>query len=98
MITIQFDDPMITKIIQQEGIDNITKELKRYIKNRFSSTDKDLLSATLDKKIKMAKPNNREKADKVNQAMESLNHLISDEGKKLSINEGKERYFISKDN
>ncbi len=97
MITIQFDDPIVAKIIKQEGLESITQELKRYIKSKFTPTEKNILSDSLDKKIRMAKVTNRKKANKIQNAMESLNHLILDEDKKLSINEAKEKYFLSKD-
>ncbi len=97
MITIQFDDPIVVKIIKQEGLESITQELKRYIKSKFTPTEKNILSDSLDKKIRMAKVTNRKKANKIQNAMESLNHLILDEDKKLSINEAKEKYFLSKD-
>jgi len=97
MITIQFDDPIVVKIIKHEGLESITQELKRYIKSKFTPTEKNILSDPLDKKIRMAKVTNRKKANKIQNAMESLNHLILDEDKKLSINEAKEKYFLSKD-
>ena len=97
MITIQFDDPMITKIIQEEGIESITQELKKYIKNKFMPSDKNLLSTSLDRKIRMAKSINRKKADEIQNAMESLNHLILEDDKSLSPNEVKERYFLAKE-
>ena len=97
MITIQFDDPIVVKIIKHEGLESITQELKRYIKSKFTPTEKNILSDSLDKKIRMAKVTNRKKANKIQNAMESLNHLILDEDKKLSINEAKEKYFLSKD-
>lgn len=97
MMTIQFDDPIITQAIKENGLENIKQEFKRYIKNRFIAKDKKLLSDSLDKKIRMAKVINREKSLKVQNAIESLGDLISNEDKKLSINEAKERYFLSKD-
>ena len=97
MMTIQFDDPIILQAIKENGLENIKEEFKRYIKNKFIIKDKKLLSDSLDKKIRMAKVTNREKSLKVQNAIESLGDLISNEDKKLSINEAKDRYFLSKD-
>ena len=98
MTILQFDDdPIITQAIKENGLENIKEEFKRYIKNKFIIKDKKLLSDSLDKKIRMAKVINREKSLKVQNAIESLGDLISNEDKKLSINEAKDRYFLSKD-
>ncbi|MFK5975160.1 MAG: hypothetical protein QM493_01510 [Sulfurovum sp.] len=98
MTILQFDDdPIMIQAIKENGLEIIKQEFKRYIKNKFILKDKKLLSDSLDKKIRMARVINREKSLKIQNAIESLGNLISDEDKKLFINEAKERYFLSKD-
>ena len=98
MTTIQFHDPVIATIIKQEGLENITNDVLEYIKNKFSPKVKTPLSAYLDQQIRNAKPTNSQKADKLKNAMEELNSLISDTNKSLSLNEARENHLTSKAN
>jgi len=98
MTTIQFNDPIIANIIKQEGLENITNDVLEYIKNKFSKKTKSPLSAYLDQQIRSAKATNTQKADKLNNAIEELNSLVSDKNKSLSSNEVKENHFTSKAN
>lgn len=98
MTTIKFNDPVIAKIVKQEGIDNITKEVMEYIKNKFAKKDKTIISPSIDQQIRALKVTNPKRANRLKKARKELNTLLDPNKKNLTLTEAKEQYFSSRAN
>jgi len=73
MTIIQFDDPIISKIIKQEGIENITNDVIEYIKNKFTSNT---YENDLQQSIQDFKNNNIVPIDNIDKYMKDLEDEI----------------------
>ncbi len=97
MTTIKFKDPIVAKIIEQEGVENITKEIVEYIKEKFSKKNETLeLSPALDKELKALKSTNKKRAQKLKKTREELSSLLDPNKTALTLDKVKEQYFNSK--